>query len=240
MVSLPYGTPGSTDKCTAYGDHRPKPPNPSSTPTFQLYPDSNSADWQNAALSQNYKRADETLDTSDPLVIAINCLKRADDWVWSKSDGSPSAGSGNHTNLGDPLDAARAMLAAQGRIDVPDVIIFMTDGQANQPSTRQPCKYFNDKATIAKSAEQTIFTIAYGVDATNKCPDSVAPFNGKLGSTNLAAAATQPTIDNWPGTCNPLENKDNDHYFCAPAAADLEPVFRQVAAAAIETAHLVD
>ena len=44
----------------------------------------------------------------------------------------------------------------------------------------------------------------------------------------------------WPGACNPLENSDGDHYFCTPATADLEPVFRQVAAAAIETAHLID
>ena len=36
------------------------------------------------------------------------------------------------------------------------------------------------------------------------------------------------------------ENKDGDHYFCTPGTADLEPVFRQVAAAAIETAHLID
>jgi hypothetical protein len=243
MVSLPYGNPVSTDKCKAYGDHRPKPPNPSASPTFQLYPDSVYTHWQAAQLSQNYKNVNGTLNATDPLVVAINCLTRADDWVWSKSNGLPNNGSGNHTNLGDPLDAARAMLAAQGRPTAPDVIIFMTDGQANQPSTLQPCKYFNDKANIAKNSTppQTIFTIGYGIDGSNVCPDSIPPFNGgKLGSYNLATAATQPTTDNWPGTCNALENKDNDHYFCAPATADLEPVFRQVAAAAIETAHLID
>ena len=42
-----------------------------------------------------------------------------------------------------------------------------------------------------------------------------------------------------PGGCGPNENKDGDHYFCTPGTADLEPVFRQVAAAAIETAHLI-
>ncbi len=65
-----------------------------------------------------------------------------------------------HTNLGDPLNAARAMLAAQGRPTVPDVIIFETDGQANQPNTLQPCNYFNNAANAAKAAGQTIFTIA--------------------------------------------------------------------------------
>jgi hypothetical protein len=231
MVSLPYGQTGN--KCVAYGDNRTTPP------TFQLYPDATYTDWQAAPLDKNYKRADGTINTADPLVQQINCLQRAANFVYSKSDGSPANGSGNHTNLGDPLDAARAMLASQGRANVPDVIIFMTDGQANQPSTRQPCKYFNDKATIAKNAGQTIFTIGYGLDTT-KCPDTVTPFSGKTGTTNLSSAATQPSTDDQPGGCGPLENKDNDYYFCTPAAADLEPVFRQVAAAAIQTAHLID
>jgi hypothetical protein len=230
MVSLPYGQPGN--KCIAYGDDRTNPK------TYQLYPDSTYTDWQAAPLSKDYKRADGTINPTSLLVQQINCLARADSWVKAKSDGGAPAG--NHTNLGDPLDAARDMLSLQGRANVPDVIIFMTDGQANQPSTRQPCKYFNDKATVAKSANQTIFTIGYGVDATNKCPDTSGIFIGKLGTTNLAFAATQLSSDDVPGGCGPNENKDGDYYFCTPAAADLEPVFRQVAAAAIQTAHLVD
>lgn len=56
---------------------------------------------------------------------------------------------------------------------------------------------------------------------------------------NLASAATA-SIDDLPGGCGVNENKDGDHYFCTPSSADLEPVFRQVAAAAIETAHLIN
>ncbi len=37
------------------------------------------------------------------------------------------------TDLGDPLDAAQWMLANEGRAGVPKVVIFETDGQANQP-----------------------------------------------------------------------------------------------------------
>ena len=146
-----------------------------------------------------------------------------------------------HTNLGDPLDAARAMLAAQGRSTVPDVIIFETDGQANQPNTLQPCNYLNTKANAAKAAGQTIFTIAYGLDSPAvKCDfDTSGPFVGKYATYNLAMAATA-SIDDLPGGCGLNENKDGDHYFCTPGSADLEPVFRQVAAATVETAHLID
>ena len=84
---------------------------------------------------------------SSPIVTQINCLVRA---------GSPTVTVGGvdrtsagHTNLGDPLADARQMLATQGRPTVPDVIIFMTDGQANQPFGQQPCAYLNTKATTS-------------------------------------------------------------------------------------------
>jgi hypothetical protein len=131
------------------------------------------------------------------------------------------------------------MLATQGRDDVPDVIIFMTDGQANQPSSMQPCGYFNNKATIAKNEGQTIFTIAYGLDVNCRDAPHDVGFSNAYATTNLAAAATQLSTDDVPGGCGPNENKDGDWYFCTPGTSDLEPVFRQVAAAAIETAHLI-
>lgn len=232
MVSLPYGQP--SNKCVAFGDRRATPP------TYQNYPNSTASTWQNAALSKNYKNPDESLNLADPLVQQINCLQRAADYVWATSQGGPP--SGNHTDLGDPLSAARSMLASQGRATVPDVIIFMTDGQANQPSTMQPCGYFNSAANSAKTAGQTIFTIAYGLDSPPvRCANNDSPaFAGKFATFNLMSAATQPSTDDLPGGCGPNENKDNDHYFCTPGTADLEPVFLQVAAAAIETAHLID
>ena len=132
------------------------------------------------------------------------------------------------------------MLATQGRVDVPDVIIFMTDGQANQPSTMQPCGYFNNKATIAKNAGQAIFTIAYGLDSPPVYCASTdsAQFRNRPATTTWPSAATD-SDRRFAGGCGPNENKDGDHYFCTPGTADLEPVFRQVAAAAIETAHLI-
>ena len=83
------------------------------------------------------------------------------------------------------------MLRLQGRDDVADVIIFETDGQANQPNGLQPCKYLNDKATLAKASEQTIYTIAYGLDNPPvRCTfDTIPPFRNVYATTNIAAAA---------------------------------------------------
>ncbi len=224
VVALPYGQP--SNKCQVN--------NP------QNYPNSNYQDWQVTPLSNDFTRPDGTLNTASRIVQDINCLVRA---------GSPTVNvngrnqtSAGHTNLGDPLDAARDMLRLQGRTDVPDVIIFETDGQANQPNGLQPCNYLNSKANIAKAADQTIFSIAFGLDNPPvRCNfDTSGPFRNVLATTNIASVATQPSPDDFPGGCGVNENKDGDWYFCTPAAADLEPVFRQVAAAAIETSHLVD
>lgn len=245
VVSLPYGkgapgSLGSTGKCEAYGDSRTAAQgNPSPPPTYQVYPTATGSNlwWATNGLSQDYKNAAGVINPVSNLVQEINCLTRAPNTVEATSQGG--APSGNHTNLGDSLDAARAMLAASGRSTVPDVIFFMTDGQANQPSSMSPCTYFNTKATIAKAAGQEIFTIGYGIDNT-KCSDSSGTFWNKTGTTNLALAATQPSDDNLPGGCGATENKDGDHYYCAPAAGDLAPIFIQVADAAVGGAHLVD
>ena len=223
LVALPYGQ--TLNKCNVN--------NP------QTYPNSTYTNWQVVPLSSDYTRADGTLNTSSAIVTSINCLVRAGSPTVTVN-GTNQTGAG-HTNLGDPLDAARAMLAAQGRSTVPDVIIFETDGQANQPNTMNPCNYLNTKANAAKAAGQTIFTIAYGLDSPPvRCTfDTSGPFANAYATLNLASAATSSS-DDLPGGCGLNENKDGDHYFCTPGTTDLEPVFRQVAAAAIETAHLVD
>ena len=174
------------------------------------------------------------INPASNLVQEINCLVRAHDYVYATSQGG--APSGNHTNLGDSLDAARAMLAATGRPTVDDVIIFMTDGQANQPSSMSAVQVLQRQGDDREGRGSEIFTIGYGIDST-KCSDpSGTPFYNKTGTTNLADGCDRrprPTI--CPAAAVSNENKDGDHYFCTPATADLEPVFRLVAEAAIET-----
>jgi Flp pilus assembly protein TadG len=222
LVSLPYGQ--ASNKCVVNDP--------------QLYPAGNSQLWSVVPIQGGYDNPDGTLNQNSPIGKAINCMQRA---------GSPTVRvngvdrtSAGHTNLGDPLDAARAMLASQGRPDVPDVIIFETDGQANQPYGMQPCSYLNTKATAAKAAGQTVFTIAYGLDSPPvKCTDTSGIFYNKYATTNLAMAATSSN-DDLPGGCASTENSDGDSYFCTPGSSDLEPVFRRVAVAALKHSRLIN
>jgi hypothetical protein len=220
IVALPYGQPGTWCQVN----------NPQ---TYLTNPAS--LNWQVMPLDNTYT-VNGALNMSSTIVQRINCLVRA---------GSPTVTvngvnrtNAGHTNLGDPLADARQMLATQGRPTVPDVIIFMTDGEANQPYGLQPCGYLNAKSDIAKAAGQTVFTIGYGI-GTKKCSDTGGTFAGAFATKNLAWTATA-SYDDAPGGCAATENTDGDNYFCTPSGADLEPVFRQVAAAAINTAHLID
>ena len=221
VVALPYGRPG--DPCNVNDP--------------QLYPQAAASFWQVSPLSSDYDNANGTLNTSSSIVQRINCLRLAGNPV-IRVNGVVRTGAG-HTNLGDPLDAAREMLSTQGRSDVEDIIIFMTDGEANQPDTLLPCNYLNSKANIAKAAGQTIYTIGYGVAGARCNRDNIGPFNGRYATTNLALAATAST-DDVPGGCGPLENRDGDNYFCESGSGDLEPVFRQVAAATLGHSRLVE
>ncbi len=221
VVALPYGRPG--DPCNVNDP--------------QLYPQAAASVWQVSPLSSDYDNANGTLNTSSSIVQRINCLRLAGSPV-IRVNGVVKTSAG-HTNLGDPLDAAREMLATQGRSDVEDIIIFMTDGEANQPDGLLPCNYLNTKANIAKAADQTIYTIGYGVAGARCTRDTSGAFRNAYATTNLAAAATA-SVDDVPGGCGPNENRDGDNYFCESGSGDLEPVFRQVAAATLGHSRLVE
>jgi type II secretory pathway pseudopilin PulG len=216
LVGLPYHLP--VNKCLV---------NP-----IQTYPNTNAAAWWlTNGLSRDYKRTDGLLNPVSDLVRTIACLSLPGNVTVTPS------GAG-HTDLGDPMDAA-ADLLLRGRADVPDAIIFFTDGEANQPRFNSPCNYLNQKASAAKARGVTIFTIAFGVAGARCTQDTSGPFAGRYASTNLAAAATSST-DDAPGGCGVNENKDGDNYFCESGSADLEPVFRQVASATVKAARLLD
>jgi hypothetical protein len=224
LIALPYAPTSPTPKCAVNDPQR--------------YPDANYRDWEVAPLSSDYQIPGGAINNNSLIVRSINCLQRAGSpRVYSLGVDQTGAG---HTNLGDPMDAARAMLAAEGRPTVPDVIIFETDGQANQPVGLLPCNWLNTKASAAKAAGQTVITLAYGLDSPPvTCTDPSGPFRNVYATTNLADAASSST-DDVPGGCGANENKDGDLYFCVPGSSDLEPIFRAAAAASLQTSHLVE
>lgn len=101
---------------------------PQSLPSNDCASVSNNNDpgnWIVTPLLDDYQNPDGTLNSSSEIVADINCIELA-------------VTSGPHTNLGDPVKAAKDFLLATGRPDVKKGIILMTDGAANQPSRQTP------------------------------------------------------------------------------------------------------
>ena len=139
------------------------------------------------------------------------------------------------------MATAHDILLDDGRPDVPDVIIFMTDGEANQPRNSQPCDYAVDRAIDAHDDAVGVYVIAYGV-ASARCGDdtSSSPYYRAFASTMAADMSSDDSDDNAPGGCASDENTDGDHYFCESGSSDLEPVFRAIAVDALERSRLID
>lgn len=238
FVSLPYGQPAN--KCNVNATQNYPTSSGGTNPTDPTNT------WMGYPIDHSYDNPDGTVNANSGLWRAINCMTQGNTPTVNVTGMSPLNQQGRgQTNLGDPLDAANWMLAHQGRTGVPKVIIFETDGQANQPWLvgRGPCDFLNTQATQAKNAGETIYTIAYGLDNPPvKCTDpstTGSPFYNVFATTNLAAAATNSS-DDLPGGCAATENHDGDNYFCTPGSADLDPVFRSVAQTSVRKSRLLD
>ncbi|MEX2420900.1 MAG: hypothetical protein WD670_03685, partial [Actinomycetota bacterium] len=226
------------------------------TQSNQVYPSPPLADgerWKLVDITDVYQNADGTLNTGSTLVSTVNCMMRATSVT---SVNYP----GGHTNHGDPLQAAANMLYATDP-EVPDVIVYFADGEANQPNpqpTAEPCNYANTRATTAKTNDILLFTLAYGAAGARCGQDDVAsgsqfappPPGGNWATDFLAKMASEelpgvPSDDNLPGGCDALadpqtENTDNDFYFCESAGSDLEATFLRIAVQSIQRTRLLN
>lgn len=184
--------------------------------------------WLAVPLSDDYKNADGSLNTSSTLVSTINCLL-------SSSQG---------TNLGSPLSDsfysrpdALNELQINGRVNAAKGIILFTDGAANQPDPMpgddNPCQYANDRATVVKNDGIELFTIGYAV-TTENCNDDSGPYDSERTTELLADMATNSADDQ--GHCAnaasvTAENNDGDHFLCQAEGGTLDVVFATAASA---------
>ncbi len=205
--------------------------NPSSTCPTRPSTSGSSGPWIPVGLTNDYDLTDNTppdnppnLNASSELVQGISCLTT----------------SSTGTNLGDPIEAAGNYLVANGRPEAADGVVFMTDGEANEPFGSGNCNYAETKALGVKSLGVIVVTIAYrlqGVDC-----------EGTPATTVLADMASDPlsgvpTADDGgdgplglPGGCATppsisSENADGDLFFCAPDPGQLAAVFHAASGA---------
>jgi hypothetical protein len=107
-------------------------------------------------LSSDFRNANGTLNANSDLIKTLNCVQGA-----------------GTTSYANAIGAAQSELVAYGRLNVPRMIVFVTDGAANtgptyyatsSPFRMTPCHQGINSAAAAKAAGTVIYSIGYALD----------------------------------------------------------------------------
>lgn len=195
------------------------------TPSSSNY-DSTSRPYRVVPLSQDYQNSDGSLNTSSNLVSTANCLR----------------GNGT-TAYANAIEQAQAELDANGRSNIQDVIVFMSDGAANTGPgyygisnnyRRRPCQQGVLSAGTVKSTKGTkIYAIGYDLDAlgggANQCERDDR--NGSPGGPESPTITAYSAIEQIA--------TDTTTFYNQPDAGQLNTLFARVASDIVGSA-LVD
>jgi hypothetical protein len=186
-------------------------------------------------LSTDYK-VNGVINNSSTLVSTISCVKVSGGTSYSLA-----------------IQAAQAELAAHGRANAQHIIVFLTDGSANQgPSyspyssssnaeRMQPCHSGVNSAAAAKAAGTTIYTIGYGVEPpTDAGCTRDQDDTGSISYTDSRCQQPYSTDNRWcviseSPSIRPIDAllamaSDPSEYYDQPSPTQLNTVFSQVAA----------
>lgn len=161
-------------------------------------------------LSKDYGKPDTGLNTNSDLVKTINC-----------QDG------GGRTAYADALEHAQAELDRNGRADVQDVIVFLSDGAANigptyystsSPYRRQPCHQGVWSASSIKARGTWIYSIGYDLNAENGGANECQSYTGADEVPAITAYSALQQIASGP-----------DKFYDKPDPGQLRTIFTQVA-----------
>jgi hypothetical protein len=192
-----------------------------STPDTSWY-NSTSSPYVLVPLSSDYTSSDGSLNTGSDLVKTIDCQR-----------------GGGRTAYANALEAAQAELDKNGRPDVKDIIVFLSDGAANigptyYPSTspyrRRPCAQGVMSAAGIKARGTVIYSIGYDLDALNGGANACESYTGSPESPAITAYSALQQIASTPAT-----------FYDKPSPGQLRTIFTDIAAdIAKGTSALID
>jgi hypothetical protein len=161
-------------------------------------------------LSDDYGTPGEGLNPQSDLVKTIDC-QRAE----------------GRTAYADALEHAQAELERNGRDDVQDVIVLLSDGAANigptyytssSPYRRQPCHQGIWSADAIKARGTWMYSIGYDLDALNGGANKCQSYTGANESPAITAYSALQQIASGP-----------DKFYDKPDPGQLRTIFTQVA-----------
>jgi hypothetical protein len=180
------------------------------TPDTPNY-NSTSAPYVLVPLSKDYGTPSTGLNTNSDLVKTINCQQ-----------------GGGRTAYANALEHAQAELDRNGRSEVQDIIVFLSDGAANigptyypssSPYRRQPCHQGIWSAANIKARGTWIYSIGYDLDALNGGANECQSYTGADESPAITAYSALQQIASGP-----------DKFYDKPTPGQLRTIFTQVAA----------
>jgi hypothetical protein len=180
------------------------------TPDTANY-DSRSSPYVLVPLSKDYTVQGGGLNTNSDLVKTINCQK-----------------GGGRTAYADALEAAQKELETNGRPDVQNIIVFLSDGAANigptfystsSPYRKQPCHQGVSSAATIKSKGTWIYSIGYDLNAVDGGANKCETWDGKNESPAITAYSALQQIASGP-----------DKFLNKPDPGQLKTTFNQIAA----------
>ena len=231
MVAFPPLQTTSTSVCAA-------PYNSLGNNGYDGY-DSASRGYLADQITGNYKTGG-VLDTSSGLYL------HTDD-----GDDTACIEAGGNTSYSEALRQARAELTAHGRANVPDYMIFLTDGEANIGSVygatypqnnaddQQPCHTAINLANTYKSQGVTIYSIGYALGSNVNC--TAGGFRKKNSQGNWVDGCTKGTSGCYHYASNNDESPAITSYntlsqiaspgdfYNQPNAAQLNTIFAAIA-----------
>jgi Flp pilus assembly protein TadG len=154
---------------------------------------------------------------------------------------------GGNTSYSEALRQAQAELVANGRPNVPDYIVFLTDGEANIGSVygandptypqgnmddQQPCQSAIDVANAAKAAGTTVYSIGYALGSSVKC--TAGAFRMK-NAQNQWVACTLPTAGCYHYASNTDESPAITSYQTLSQIASTGNFYNQVSPGQLNT-----
>jgi hypothetical protein len=181
-----------------------------STPDTPNY-NSRSAAYVLVPMSKDYTMTGGGLNTNSDLVKTINCQK-----------------ANGRTAYADALEQAQAELDRNGRKDVQDIVVFLSDGAANigptfystsSPYRKQPCHQGVWSSNAIKNKGTWVFSIGYDLDAVNGGANTCETWDGNNEKPAITAYQALQQIASGP-----------DKFYDKPSPGQLRTIFNQVAA----------
>jgi Flp pilus assembly protein TadG len=175
-------------------------------------------------LSNDYATSVGNLNASSPLMSTINCVQ-----------------AGGGTAYAEAIDAAYAELQKDGRPGTQKVIVFLSDGAANDaptfmastsPYRTNPCGQGVTSAGIAKAAKVLVYSIAYTANG-DQCD---AAIGAKIGATTIQwYGSTQWGTLESPALAAQTALQDiaspgANYFYDLPNPTSLTGIFQQIAA----------